>query len=76
MWSWLDLLQLLNGIGLLILAAIFTVGFNGEDSRSQLLSTFARVALLAAASWLYHRSEKVSSRVEASDEAQPRILVD
>jgi len=34
MWSWLDLLQLLNGIGLLILAAIFTVGFNGEDSRS------------------------------------------
>jgi hypothetical protein len=43
------LVQWLTGIGLLILAAIFAVGFNGEDSRPQLLRTFARVALLAAA---------------------------
>jgi hypothetical protein len=27
------LVQWFTGIGLLILAAIFTVGFNGEDSR-------------------------------------------
>jgi AAT family amino acid transporter len=31
-------------LGLLILAAIFTVGFIGEDSRPQLLSTFGLVA--------------------------------
>ena len=37
----------LTCFGLLILAAIFTVGFIGEDSRPQLLSTFALVALLA-----------------------------
>jgi 4-amino-4-deoxy-L-arabinose transferase-like glycosyltransferase len=37
---------------LVILAAIFTVGFIGEDSRPQLLSTFGLVALLAVAGGL------------------------
>lgn len=38
-------------VGLLLLAAIFTVGFMGEDSRPQLLSTFGLVVLLAVANW-------------------------
>ena len=50
----------LTGLGLLILAAIFTVGFIGEDSRPQLLSTFGLVALLAVANWLHHRSGRDS----------------
>jgi AAT family amino acid transporter len=51
----------LTSNGLLILAAIFTVGFIGEDSRPQLLSTFALVALLAVGCWLNHRNRKVES---------------
>jgi AAT family amino acid transporter len=45
----------LTSIGLLILAAIFTVGFIGEDSRPQLLSTFGARGLLAVGNWLHHR---------------------
>jgi AAT family amino acid transporter len=57
----------LTGFGLLILAAIFTVGFIGEDSRPQLLSTFGLVALLAVGCWLNQRSTKVALVTEASD---------
>ena len=70
----------LTGIGLLILAAIFTVGFIGEDSRPQLLSTFALVALLAVANWLHHRSMKRSAqapeRVESPERVEPPVLID
>lgn len=44
----------LTGFGLLILAAIFTVNFIGEDSRRPLLSTSGLVVLLAVANWLNH----------------------
>lgn len=66
----------LTVFGLVILAAIFTVGFIGEDSRPQLLSTFALVALLAVGCWLHHRNRKVSRRVDASDEAKEPVLID
>jgi AAT family amino acid transporter len=66
----------LTGIGLLILAAIFTVGFIGEDSRPQLLSTFALVALLAVANWLHHRSGKVAGRIESEDCEKHPVLID
>jgi AAT family amino acid transporter len=66
----------LTGLGLLILAAIFTVGFIGEDSRPQLLRTFALVALLAVANWLNHRKGKVQSLVEASDDDKQPVLID
>ncbi|WP_190606224.1 amino acid permease [Arthrobacter ipis] len=70
----------LTGLGLLILAAIFTVGFIGEDSRPQLLSTFALVAVLAAGNWLHHRSMKRSAqapdRVESPERLEPPVLVD
>jgi AAT family amino acid transporter len=70
----------LTGIGLLILAAIFTVGFIGEDSRPQLLSTFGLVAVLAAGNWLHHRSMKRSikapERVESPDRVEPPVLID
>jgi AAT family amino acid transporter len=62
--------------GLLILAAIFTVGFIGEDSRPQLLSTFALVALLAVANWMHHRNGKVAPVVETSDSAKQSVLID
>lgn len=60
-------------LGLVILAAIFTVGFIGEDSRPQLLSTFALVAL---ANWLHHRSGNVSTGAEFSEGAKQSILID
>jgi len=78
----------LTGLGLLILAAIFTVGFIGEDSRPQLLSTFTLVAVLAAANWLHHRSMKRSikhsmkrsaeaeDRAESSGRVEPPVLID
>jgi AAT family amino acid transporter len=70
----------LTGIGLLILAAIFTVGFIGEDSRPQLLSTFGLVAVLAAGNWLHHRSMKRSikapERAESPDRVEPPVLID
>jgi AAT family amino acid transporter len=82
----------LTGLGLLILAAIFTVGFIGEDSRPQLLSTFGLVALLAVANWLHHRFMKRSAkapgraespgrvesseRAESSEQAEPPVLID
>jgi len=66
----------LTSLGLLILAAIFTVGFIGEDSRPQLLSTFGLVALLAVGCWVNQRNRKVPAAVESSDEAKPRVLVD
>ncbi|TQJ40050.1 hypothetical protein FBY33_2092 [Arthrobacter sp. SLBN-112] len=37
---------------------------------------FAGMAVLAAANWLYHGGGKVSSRVEAGDEAKPLVFVD
>ena len=71
----------LTGLGLLILAAIFTVGFIGEDSRPQLLSTFGLVALLAVANWLHHRfmkpSAKAPGHVESSERAETTpVLID
>jgi AAT family amino acid transporter len=39
-------------LGLVLLGLIFAVGFSAESSRSQLFSTFALVAALAAACWL------------------------
>ena len=66
----------LTCFGLLILAAIFTVGFIGEDSRPQLLSTFGLVALLAVANLMHHRSGKVASVVESSDDAKQPVLID
>lgn len=70
----------LTGIGLLILAAIFTVGFIGEDSRPQLLSTFALVALLAVANRLHHRSmnrsAKAPGHVESPERVEPPVLID
>ena len=56
----------LTVFGLVILAAIFTVGFIGEDSRPQLRSTFGLVAPLAVANWLHHRSGIVRPIVESS----------
>ncbi|UKA76464.1 amino acid permease [Arthrobacter sp. FW306-07-I] len=67
----------LTCFGLVILAAIFTVGFIGEDSRPQLLSTFALVALLAVANWLHHRGgRKVAPAAEPSDGAKQSVLLD
>ena len=73
-----------TGLGLLILAAIFTVGFIGEDSRPQLLSTFALVAVLAAGNWLHHRSMKRSVNrsgmatvpAGSSERVEPPVLID
>nr|WP_269429480.1 amino acid permease [Sinomonas humi] len=45
----------LTSLGLVLLAAIFAVGLVGDDSRPQLLSTFALVVVLAAASALRRR---------------------
>ncbi|WP_413247992.1 amino acid permease [Sinomonas flava] len=45
----------LTGLGLALLAAIFAVGLVGEDSRIQLLSTFALVAAVAGALALAQR---------------------
>jgi len=66
----------LTGVGLLILAAIFTVGFIGEDSRPQLLSTFALVAVLAAGCWMNHRSGNVTPGMESSGRAKEPALID
>ncbi|WP_458114622.1 hypothetical protein [Arthrobacter sp. R1-13] len=66
----------LTGFGLLILAAIFTVGLIGEDSRPQLLNTFGLVALLAVANWLHHRSGKVPPAVGSPDSAMSPVLID
>ncbi len=46
----------LTVVGLVILVAIFVVGLIGEDSRPQLLSTFALVAVIAAGSGLRRRA--------------------
>ncbi|WP_272946691.1 amino acid permease [Arthrobacter sp. ERGS1:01] len=45
-------------VGLVLLAAIFAVGFTGATSRTQLLGTFALVAGIAAACWLAQRSQR------------------
>jgi AAT family amino acid transporter len=66
----------LTGFGLLILAAIFTVGFIGEDSRPQLLSTFGLVALLAVANWLNPRKRDAQPRVESSEGDKQPVLID
>ena len=39
-------------LGLVLLGLIFAVGFSADNSRAQLLSTFALVATLAAACWI------------------------
>ncbi|GHG44713.1 amino acid transporter [Sinomonas cellulolyticus] len=46
----------LSGFGIALLAAIFAVGLTGADSRVQLLSTFALVAVIALGCWLRRRS--------------------
>jgi AAT family amino acid transporter len=69
-------LPVAHWVGLLILAAIFTVGFIGEDSRPQLLSTFSLVALLAVANWLNHRKRDARPGVESSDGEKQRVLID
>lgn len=51
----------LTVVGLVILVAIFAVGLIGEDSRPQLLSTFALVAVLAAGSGLRRRAVAAKS---------------
>jgi AAT family amino acid transporter len=66
----------LTVVGLLILAAIFTVGFIGEDSRPQLLSTFGLVVLLAVACWVNHRKRYAPPGVESSDDAKQLVLID
>lgn len=66
----------LTGLGLLILVAIFAVGFIGEDSRPQLLSTFGLVAVLAVANWLHHRSAKAREHTGASVIAEAPVLID
>jgi len=45
-------------VGLVLLTAIFVVGFTGATSRNQLLGTFALVAGIAAACWLAQRSQR------------------
>jgi AAT family amino acid transporter len=69
-------LPVAHSLGLLILAAIFTVGFIGEDSRPQLLSTFGLVALLAVGCWMNHRSGTTRSALECSEGIKPPVLVE
>lgn len=66
----------LTVFGLVILAAIFTVGFIGEDSRPQLLSTFALVAVLAGGCWLNQRNRKVLPGAKSPVGAKPSVLID
>jgi AAT family amino acid transporter len=66
----------LTTLGLVILAAIFTVGFIGADSRPQLLSTFGLVAVLAVGCWIKHRKEKFARRLEFSDGDRQSVLID
>ena len=44
--------------GLVLLAVIFVVGFSAPVSRTQLLSTFSLVAVIAFLSWLGHRVQR------------------
>jgi AAT family amino acid transporter len=66
----------LTSLGLLILAAIFTVGFIGEDSRPQPLSTFGLVAVLAVGCWINHRRRGTAPVSETADVAKATVLVD
>ncbi|RKO26124.1 hypothetical protein D7Z96_05100 [Pseudarthrobacter phenanthrenivorans] len=67
----------LTSLGLLILAAIFTVSFIGEDSRPQLLSTFALVVLLTVGCWMNYRGGRnVASGVKASEGDTRPVLID
>jgi AAT family amino acid transporter len=52
----------LTAIGLALLAAIFAVGFFGEQSRAQLIGTFSLVAGLAVACWLAQRYQAGRAR--------------
>jgi hypothetical protein len=52
------------------------VGFIGEDSPSQPLSTIGLVALLPLVNWLNQRNWKVPVALESSVETKPRVLVD
>jgi AAT family amino acid transporter len=54
----------LTGIGLALLAAIFAVGFFGEQSRAQLIGTFALVAGIATACGLAQRHRAGRARRE------------
>jgi AAT family amino acid transporter len=65
----------LTSLGLVILAAIFTVGFIGEDSRPQLLSTFGLVAVLAVANWVHRRSGKSAAFVGPPESERDSLLL-
>jgi AAT family amino acid transporter len=67
---------LLTVVGLVILTAIFTVGFIGEDSRPQLLSTFGLVALLAVANWVNHRKRNSAPLSQSAVGTKSSVLVD
>lgn len=62
--------------GLVTLAAIFNVGFIGEESRPQLLSTFGLVALLALTNWVDHRKRDELPRVGSSKSGKQLVLID
>ena len=51
--------------GLVLLAAIFAVGFIGEGSRGQLFGTFTLVAGIAAACWIGARLTRNRSAAPA-----------
>lgn len=55
----------LTGIGLALLAAIFAVGFFGEQSRAQLIGTFALVAGIAVVCRLAQRRQGGKARQKA-----------
>jgi AAT family amino acid transporter len=65
----------LTSLGLLILTAIFTVGFIGDDSRPQLLSTFGLVAVLAVGCWVSHRKRDARARIESSDDDKQPVPI-
>ncbi|MFF2317545.1 hypothetical protein ACFVTE_14915 [Arthrobacter sp. NPDC058097] len=66
----------LTVVGLVILAAIFTVGFIGEDSRPQLLRTFGLVAVLAVGCWMNHRKRDAQPPVESPEGDKQPVLID
>ena len=53
----------LTALGLVLLALTIGVGLLGDESRPQILSTFALVALLAAAAWAVNRARGGSRQI-------------